>query len=203
MPAPILSVVTPLTKFVPRRTIVVSPPRRAEAGATLASVGAGLLMVNVLADDVPPPGAGLVTVTLWTPVAAPPVIVMFAVSCVELFTATEFWVIAVSAKSTPVAPLTNLVPVKTTSSVWERLPTEGTMEVSVGAGFVTMNPFFSVSVPPPGEIFFTTTFRGPVAAEGDIVMFAVSPVVLSMVVLFRSTSGPSETLVIPAMKLVP
>ena len=52
------------TKFVPVTVSVKAPlPAAALLGEIELSVGAGLLIVNVLAADVPPPGVGLKTVT--------------------------------------------------------------------------------------------------------------------------------------------
>ncbi len=83
------------------------------------SVGAGLLTVNVCGALVPLPA--FVTVKVRGPVAAAAVIVMLAVICVALFTVVVFTVIP-RPTSTELAPLTKPVPVKTTSSVWRRLP---------------------------------------------------------------------------------
>src|SRR5206468_2779116 len=59
------------TKFVPVTVSVkAGPPAVALLGASVDSVGAGALTVNVRATDVPPPGAGVTTVTEAVPGAA-------------------------------------------------------------------------------------------------------------------------------------
>ena len=63
--------VAPLTKFDP---VIVSvkagPPAVALGGMNEVIVGTGLLTVKGCAEDVPPPGAGFVTVTLTAPPVA-------------------------------------------------------------------------------------------------------------------------------------
>lgn len=62
--APLNVPVAPLTKFEPLMVSVkAAPPAVALAGANDVIVGTGLLTVKFVAVDVPPPGAGLVTVT--------------------------------------------------------------------------------------------------------------------------------------------
>ena len=78
--------VAPATKPVP---VIVSvkhaPPTVAEVGAIEVSVGAETgLMVNDRVPDVPPPGAGLVTVTVAVPAVAISAAVIAAVNCVAL-----------------------------------------------------------------------------------------------------------------------
>src|ERR1700730_368521 len=59
------------TKFDPFTvSINPTPPAVAEDGESDVVDGTGLLTVNVSAAEVPPPGAGLVTVTFAVPVAA-------------------------------------------------------------------------------------------------------------------------------------
>ena len=60
-------------------------PARAELGERLVITGAGLLRVNTCGALVPPPGAGLKTVTLAAPAVAKSAVVRTAVSC-ELLT---------------------------------------------------------------------------------------------------------------------
>jgi hypothetical protein len=71
------------TKFVPV-TVKVNcvPPAVAQLGLIEVIVGTGLLIENVCAFDVPPPGAGFTTVTLAVPVAATLAAGTMAVSCV-------------------------------------------------------------------------------------------------------------------------
>ena len=68
---PFQLMVASLTKLVPVAVRVNWPlPAAIELGEMLVSVGAGLLMVKVKALEVPPPGAGLTTVTLAVPALA-------------------------------------------------------------------------------------------------------------------------------------
>lgn len=67
--------VAPLTKLVPLMVKVkAAPPAVALLGESEVIMVAGLLIVNDCAEDVPPPGAGLVTVTF----TAPPVVMSVA-----------------------------------------------------------------------------------------------------------------------------
>jgi len=67
--APFQFITAPVTKLVPFAVKVkAAPPAFALAGDKELIVGAGLLIGNVQAPEVPPPGAGLVTVTLAVPV---------------------------------------------------------------------------------------------------------------------------------------
>src|SRR4051812_15483520 len=107
----------------------------------LARVGAGLLTVKPFVSvAVPPPGLALVTDTFRVPVAAVEPIVMLAVIWVELSTVV---VLTLSLHDAlPIfTPVMKLVPVKTTSSVWPRLPLVGLMLARVGAGLLTVKPF--------------------------------------------------------------
>jgi hypothetical protein len=72
------------TKFVPVTvTVNWGPPAVAQAGLIAVVVGTGLLMVNVTAFDVPPPGAGFTTVMDPVPGLAMRAAGTVAVSCVE------------------------------------------------------------------------------------------------------------------------
>jgi hypothetical protein len=62
--------------------INVGPPARTDAGNNEEITGAGLLIANDAAPDVPPPGLGLLTVMLALPAVAMFVAVTAAVSCV-------------------------------------------------------------------------------------------------------------------------
>jgi hypothetical protein len=73
------------TKFVPLTVSVnAAPPALAIAGLRLDIDGTGLFTVKVCALELPPPGAGLTTVTLIVPAAAMSAAVIAAVSCVVL-----------------------------------------------------------------------------------------------------------------------
>jgi hypothetical protein len=72
------------TKFVPFTVNVnCAPPAAAQVGLIEVVVGTGLLMVNVTGFDVPPPGAGFLTVTGGAPAVATFAAGTIAVSCVE------------------------------------------------------------------------------------------------------------------------
>jgi len=79
--APLKFTAEPETKFVPVTVSVnAASPEFFVAGEILVVVGAGLLTVRVCALDVPPPGAGFVTVMLGVPAVATSAAVMEAVS---------------------------------------------------------------------------------------------------------------------------
>jgi hypothetical protein len=75
----------------------------------------------------------LVTEKLCGPGAAEPVIVMFAVICVELLTVVLFSVIP-APTFTVLTPAMKSLPVKTTSSVCSTAPVAGAIPVNVGVG---------------------------------------------------------------------
>ena len=69
------------TKLVPVAVSVNAPlPTAAVLGEIEVAVGTGLLMVNVLAADVPPPGVGVNTVTDAVPAVAISAAVIWACS---------------------------------------------------------------------------------------------------------------------------
>jgi hypothetical protein len=72
----------------------------------------------------------------------------------------------------------------------------------VVAGLITVNDCVA-EVPPPGALFVTDTFRGPVAAVEAMVMLAVIWVALSTEVVFTVMSEPKFTELTPLMKFVP
>jgi len=79
----------PLTNPLPVTVSVnAADPAGADAGESALAAGAGLLIVNVTAVELPPPtppgDAGFATVTAIVPAAAKSAVVMAAVSCVEL-----------------------------------------------------------------------------------------------------------------------
>jgi hypothetical protein len=107
------------------------PPALAEMGLRLVMVGAGLEIVKGSALDVPPPGAGLTTVTLTVPAVAMSAAVMSAVSLALL---TKVVVLSSPSQRT-VESLTKLAPL--TVSVKAGLPAvaeSGLRLVMVGPG---------------------------------------------------------------------
>jgi hypothetical protein len=68
---PFQRTIEPATKLVPLTARVnPAPPEVADVGLKLEVVGAGLLIVSVRALEVPPPGAGVNTVTEAVPAVA-------------------------------------------------------------------------------------------------------------------------------------
>ena len=75
------------SKFVPATSNERASPAGAQLGKSTLIVGATLAVLvtaNVMAFETPPPGAGLVTVTVVSPVEAILEAGMAAVNCVEL-----------------------------------------------------------------------------------------------------------------------
>ena len=127
--------VAPVTKPVPVRVSVNAAPLTvAVAGAIELSVGPETaLIVKDRVPDVPPPGAGLVTVTVAAPAVAISAAVIAAVSCVAL---AKVVVLAAPLNFTTDVD-TNPVPL--TVSVKAAPPAValvGEREVSVGAGLL-------------------------------------------------------------------
>ena len=83
-------------------------PRPRDAGAAEVRVGAGSTVKMPMPVSVPP--SRFVTVTSRAPVAAPPLMLTFAVTCVGLSTVVELTVMPVPENAT-VAPLAKFVPV--------------------------------------------------------------------------------------------
>ena len=127
--------VAPATKPVPVRVNVkAAPPTVAEAGAIEVSVGAETaLIVNDRLPDVPPPGAGFVTVTVAVPAVAISAAVIAAVNCVAF---TKVVVLAAPLNFTTdvdTKPVPFTVRVKAAPPA---VALVGEREVSVGAGLL-------------------------------------------------------------------
>jgi len=152
--------VEPLTKFVPVSVIVTPVPTVVLVGLIEVSVGAGLLMVKVCADVVPPPGAGFVTVTLSGPAAARSAVVIAAVNSVELTKVA----VGATVPNFTVEPLTKFVPVNVrVKAAPPTVALVGEIELRVGTTLFTVKskaPF----VPPAGAGLLTTTGRLPAVA---------------------------------------
>jgi len=168
------------TKFVPFTVSVkAAPPIAALAGERVVIVGIGLFTANGEFPDVPPPGAGLVTVTLNVPAVAMSPAVMDAVICVAF---TNVVVLAAPLKFTTDEVL-KLVPF--TVSVKALPPAVvfvGESVAIVGTGLFTVNEALP-DVPPPGAGFVTVTLNVPAAATSAAVMDAVTCVVFANVVV--------------------
>jgi hypothetical protein len=127
-------IVAPVTKPVPVRVNVkAAPPAVAEVGAIDVSAGAEPLIANMRVPDVPPPGAGFVTVTVAVPAVAISAAVITAVSFVAL---TKVVVLAAPLNFTTDV---DTKPVPLTVRVKAAPPAvalAGEREVSVGAGLL-------------------------------------------------------------------
>ncbi len=65
-------------------SVVDAAPTRTDDGLTLVRAGAGLFTAKLVALEVPPPGAGFVTVICAVPAVATSVAGIATCSCVEL-----------------------------------------------------------------------------------------------------------------------
>lgn len=165
------------TKFVPVAVRVIAGlPVEAEFGLIDVSVGAGFVddwIVKVAPPDVPPPGAGLMTMTVAVPVLARAAAGTCAVSVV----AFVYDVLSTVPFHRMVEDEMKFVPVAV--RVMAELPSTaafGLIELSVGAGFavdwiVKVTP---PDVPPPGAGFDTVTVAVPVDARSEAGTCAVS-----------------------------
>src|SRR5258708_4686510 len=160
-----------LTKLLPFTVSVnAAPPTLALEGESDVSDGAGVVIVNVWAPDVPPSTPGIVTVTWALPAAAISEAGIAAATCVGL---TRVAGRAARFQRT-LLPLTKPVPV--TVSVNAAPLTSallGLRPVSVGAGLFTLN-VCAAEVPPPGAGVRTVTLAVPAAAMSAAVIAAVS-----------------------------
>src|SRR5205085_2127532 len=152
--APFQRTLEPVTKLLPFRVRVkAAPPTLALEGESDVSDGAGVVIVNVWAPEVPPSTPGIVTVTWAVPTAAMSEAGIAAVSCVALTNV----VVRVAPFHLTVLPLTK--PVPATVSVKAGPLTSallGVRPVSVGAGLFTVN-VCPAEVPPPGAGVTTVT----------------------------------------------
>src|SRR5262249_53297239 len=149
-----------LTKPVPFTVSVnAALPATTMPGESDVIVGAGFvwLIVNVAATEVPPPGAGLNTVTEAEPAAARSLAAIEAWSLVVLTN--------VVVRAAPFQLTTELVtkPVPFTASVNAALPattTLGESDVTAGTGLFTAK-LAAAEVPPPGAGLNTVTAAEP------------------------------------------
>jgi len=183
--------VAPEIKFVPVTVnLNAAPPAVAELGLKLVIVGAGGLMVNTLAAEVPPE---VVTVTFTVPAVAIMAAVTGAVTVVVLLT-------VVASEVVPhftVAPEIKFVPVTVNLNAAPPAVAElGLKLVIVGAGGLMVKAF-AADVPP--EVV-TVTFTVPAVAIIAAVTGAVTVEVLLTVV--ASEAVPHFT-VAPEIKFVP
>ena len=133
---PLKSIVDDALKFVPVTVRTNDdPPAVVDVGEIVLVVGTGLLIVNVCAFEVPPPGAGFTTVIEAVPAAATSAAVMVVVSVVletKVVVRGEPLKSAVdeASKFVPFMVMVKLVP----PAVVE----VGEIEVVVGIGFFTV-----------------------------------------------------------------
>src|SRR5437867_1269824 len=200
-PAPFHCTTEPATKSVPV-TVSVNPPSPATAAAGLSPVvvGTGLVMLKVCGFDVPPPGAGLPTVTCAVPPVAMSVAGMVAVSWVA-----ETNVVARSAPfHRTTEPPMKFVPV--TVSVNPGPPATaavGLRPVVVGTGLAFVMPMLKVcgfDVPPPGAGLPTVTCAVPAVAMSAA---GIAPARRSSDPNVVARSAPFHRTTEPPMKFVP
>ena len=187
----------PFTKPVPFTVSVnAAPPVIALFGERDEIVGSGLFTVKFAEDDVPPPGAGFVTVTGNMPPVARSVARIDAVTFVAL---TNVVVSALPLKFTT-APLTKPVPF--TVSVNPAPPSVvfvGETELIVGGGLFTVK-FAGVDGPPPGAGLITVTGSVPPAAISVARIEAFTWVALTNAVV---RALPLKFTTAPVTKFVP
>ena len=177
--------VEPFTKLVPVSCSVnAAPPAPVNVGEIEVRVGTGLLAALILkftAFDMPPPGAGFVTVIAGVPAVATSVAKIAAVNCVALMNVVTR---ALPAKFTTDV-FTKFVPVTVNVNAAEPAVTPvGESEVIVGTGFdpaVTLK-FIELEVPPPGAGFVTVIAGVPAVATSAAKIAAVNCAALTNVV---------------------
>jgi len=168
--APLNVALAPLTKLVPLTVRVkATPPAVALDGTSELIVGTGLFTAKLVAAEVPPPGAALVTVTGKDPAMAMSAAVIAAVTCVAL---TNVVVLALPLNCTE-EDATNPVPLTVrVKAAPPAVALVGEREVIVGAGLLTAK-FVGAEAPPPGAGLLTTT--------GKLAAAAMSAAVTAMV----------------------
>ena len=166
------------------------PPTIALAGLRVAIVGAGLLIEKVAVLDVPPPGAGLKTVTFAVPAVAMSVAGMLAVSRVSL----TYVVVRSLPFQRRTEPLTKFVPLTVRANAEPpAMALAGLRLVIVGAGLL-IEKVAALDVPPPGAGLKTVTLADPAVAMSAAGMLAERWVSLTYVVTrslpFQRTTEP-------------
>ena len=151
----------PDNKLVPFTVSVkAAPPTIVLVGESVVIVGTGLFTANGEFPDVPPPGAGFVTVTLNVPAAAMSAAVIAAVICVALTNVVAF---AAPLKFTTEDALKFVPFTVRVNAAPPLVALVGESVVIVGTGLFTANGEFP-DVPPPGAGFVTDTLKIPAAA---------------------------------------
>ena len=168
---PLHSTVEDDTKLFPVTVNVKPvPPTTAEPGVNNVIAGTGVVIVNVRAAEVPPPGEGLSTVTLAVLTELMSAVVMAACKLVLETKVVErvlpfHWTVDVGMKFVPVT-----VNVKPAPPATAEL---GFKDATVGEGLpmVKVSP---LEVPPPGVGVETVTVTVPLAAMSALVICACS-----------------------------
>jgi branched-subunit amino acid transport protein len=194
---PLKSIVEEALKFVPVTVNVKDgPPAVVDVGEIELVVGTGLLIVNVCAFDVPPPGVGFTTVIEAIPPTAISAAVMVAVSVVL---ETKVVARAEPLKST-VDDALKFVPVTVSVKLFPPAVVGfGETEVVVGTGLLTVRVCVP-EVPPPGAGFTTVIESVP-----PTVMFPAGTVILIVVLEMKVVVNgtPLKSTVDDALKFVP
>src|SRR3989442_761367 len=159
--APFQRTLDELMNFVPvSASVKAASPATTLLGEIELSVGAGLLIVNVCALEVPPPGVGLKTVADAVPAVAMSLAEIAACSCVLLTkvvarslpfhrtTDEAMKFVPVAVRVNPAPPATALL---------------GEIELSVGTSLLIVN-VCALEVPPPGVGLKTVTGAVPADA---------------------------------------
>jgi hypothetical protein len=185
------------TKPVPFTVRVnAAPPAVAPFGDSEVIVGAGLLIVKVCAPEVPPPGAGLVTVTFTGPAVAMSAAVIEAVTCVAL---TNVVVLAAPLKFTAEEALKFVPFTVSVNAAPPAIALVGEIEVVVGTGLLT-GKFRGAEGPPPGAGLLTMTGKDPAAVMSAAVTAMVTWVAETNVTVL---AAPLNVPVAPLTKFVP
>src|SRR5207237_45177 len=194
--APFQRTLEPVTKLLPFRVRVkAAPPTLALEGESDVSDGAGVVIVNVWAPEVPPSTPGIVTVTWAVPTAAMSEAGIAAVTCVGL---TRVVVRAPPFQPT-LAPMSNPVPVSVSvNPAPPAVALEGDSAVSVGPP--ALRGRLRAADVPPGAGVTTVTDAVVAAARSDAGIAAVSCVTLTKVVV---RVAPFQRTLEPVTKLLP
>jgi hypothetical protein len=172
------------------------PPAVVVAGLRLVVVGTGLLIVKVRELDVPPPGAGLNTVTEAVPATAMSAAVIIAVNRVE---ETKV-VVRFAPFHRTIEPATKLLPLTVrTKSVPPAIVDVGLKLEFFGAGLLIVS-VRALEVPPPGAGVNTVTWAVPATAMSEAGIAAVNRVVETYVVV---RFAPFHWMMEPLTKPVP
>lgn len=166
--------IAPFTKFVPVIVNVnAADPAVALVGERIVTVGTGLLIVSVTAADVPPPGAGFVTVIEAVPAVATSAAEIMAVTWVALLNVLVLddplkFTVEVEIKFVPFTINENAGP--------PAVALFGTNEVIAGTGLFAAEilKLMELDVPPPGVGFVTETAGVPTAATSAAEIDAIS-----------------------------